>query len=246
MDKTAPVLQGQNATNCKLPTSKVQAKASATNDCKPGIPVADDNSASTHKDTDPTKQKSKLFGKRKSLGYVCPANRGKKEEKSRGSQEKKTKIDDKLEEKTSVSPNNLKQPTMLNFQRKVVRYKAVQIPKELGEVFLQFSRDNTLNNTGKCGVLGGKDAGTEFVETRLIIPKQQGTTDSCTALDEQSIIDTFETHNCIVLGWIHTHPSQTAFLSSVDLHNRLGYQCQLQEAVAIVCSIKYNNKDAFI
>ena len=36
---------------------------------------------------------------------------------------------------------------MLNFQRKVVRYKAVQIPEELGEVFLQFSRDDTLNNT---------------------------------------------------------------------------------------------------
>ena len=47
MDKTAPVSQNQNATNCKLPTSRVQAKASATNDCKPGIPVADDNSAST-------------------------------------------------------------------------------------------------------------------------------------------------------------------------------------------------------
>ena len=134
---------------------------------------------------------------------------------------------------------------MLNFQRKVVRYKAVQIPKELGEVFLQFSRDNILNNTETCGVLGGKDAGTEFVVTRLIIPKQQGTSDSCTALDKQSIHDVFEKHNCIVLGWIHTHPSQTAFLSSVDLHNHFGYQCQLQEAVTIVCSIKYNNKICF-
>ena len=40
-----------------------------------------------------------------------------------------------------------------------------------------------------CGVLGGKDAGTGFVVTHLIIPKQQGTSDSCTALDEQSIHD---------------------------------------------------------
>ena len=84
----------------------------------------------------------------------------------------------------------------------------------------------------------GKDAGIEFVVTHLIIPKQQGTSDSCTALNEQSIHDTFEKHNCIVLCWIHKHPSQTAFLSSVDLHNRFGYQCQLQEAVAIVCSVK--------
>ena len=78
---------------------------------------------------------------------------------------------------------------------------------------MQFSRDNTLNNTETCGVLGGKDAGTEVVVIRLIIPKQQGASDSCTALDEQSIHNTFEKHNCIVLGRI---------LSSVDLHNHFG------------------------
>ena len=26
-----------------------------------------------------------------------------------------------------------------------------------------------------------------------------------------------------VLGWIHTHPTQTAFLSSVDMHTQFGY-----------------------
>ena len=77
-DKTAPVLQSQNATNCKLSTSKVQAKASASNDCKPGIPVTDDNSASTYNDIDPAKQKSKLFSKRKNVGYVFPAKHAKK------------------------------------------------------------------------------------------------------------------------------------------------------------------------
>ena len=177
--KPGPVLQDQNATNCKLPTSKVQAKTSATNDCKPEIPIADDNSSSTNKDIDPAKQKSKLFDKRKSLCSVFPAKQAKKKkEKSRGSQRKKAKIDDKQEEKISISSKTLKQPTMLNFQTKVVRYKAVQIPKELGEVFLHFARDNTLNNTETCGVLGGKDAGTEFVVTRLIMPKQQRTSDS--------------------------------------------------------------------
>ena len=152
MDKTDPVLQRQNATNCKLPTSKFKAKASAANDCKPGIPVAADNSPSPYKDIDPAKQKSKLFGKRKSLGSVFRAKQAKKEEKSRGSQGKKAKIDDRQEEKTSVSSKNLKQPTILNFQRKVAQYKAVQIHKELDEVFLQFSRDNTLNNTETCSV----------------------------------------------------------------------------------------------
>ena len=79
------------------------AKASAANDCKAGMPVADDNSASAYKDIDPAKQKSKLFGKIESLGSVFPAKQAKKiKKKSRGSQGKKAKIDNKQEEKTSV------------------------------------------------------------------------------------------------------------------------------------------------
>ena len=81
MNKTDPVLQRQNATNCKLPKSKVKAKASAANDCKVGIPVADDNSASAYKDIDPAEQKSKLFGKRESLGSVVSSQTSKKEKK---------------------------------------------------------------------------------------------------------------------------------------------------------------------
>ena len=43
-------------------------------------------------------------------------------------------------------------------------------------------------------------------------------------------------HNLLTLGWIHTHPQFDIFLSSVDLHNQLGYQQQLAEAIAIVYS----------
>ena len=45
---------------------------------------------------------------------------------------------------------------------------------------------------------------------------------------------------------IHTHPSQTAFLSSVDLHTHLSYQLMLPEAVAIVCAPKYNETGFFV
>lgn len=37
-----------------------------------------------------------------------------------------------------------------------------------------------------------------------------------------------------------THPTQTAFLSSVDLHTHCSYQMMLPEAIAIVCSPKFN------
>jgi STAM-binding protein len=36
-----------------------------------------------------------------------------------------------------------------------------------------------------------------------------------------------------------THPTQTAFLSSVDMHTHFAYQKMLPEAVAIVCSPKF-------
>jgi len=37
-----------------------------------------------------------------------------------------------------------------------------------------------------------------------------------------------------------THPTQTAFLSSVDLHTHSSYQLMLPEAIAIVCAPKHN------
>ena len=39
-----------------------------------------------------------------------------------------------------------------------------------------------------------------------------------------------------MLGWIHTHPTQTCFMSSRDLHTHSGYQVMLPESIAIVCA----------
>ena len=35
---------------------------------------------------------------------------------------------------------------------------------------------------------------------------------------------------------IHTHPTQSIFLSSLDLHTHLGLQLLLREAIAVVCA----------
>lgn len=43
-----------------------------------------------------------------------------------------------------------------------------------------------------------------------------------------------------ILFCFQTHPSQTAFLSSVDLHTHCSYQLMMPEAVAIVCAPKHN------
>ena len=45
---------------------------------------------------------------------------------------------------------------------------------------------------------------------------------------------------CSVFFFKQTHPTQTAFLSSVDQHTHWPYQKLLPEAIAIVCSSKFN------
>ena len=75
--------------------------------------------------------------------------------------------------------------------------------------------------------------------THLFIPKQQGTSDVCIAVNEDLTNNALQQNSCIVLGWIHTHPTQTSFLSSVDLHTHFGYQSVLPEAFTVVCFVKY-------
>ncbi|KAG7232800.1 hypothetical protein INR49_008077, partial [Caranx melampygus] len=60
----------------------------------------------------------------------------------------------------------------------------------------------------------------ELVLTHVVIPKQSAGPDFC--------------------DMENTHPTQTAFLSSVDLHTHCSYQLMLPEAVAIVCAPKHN------
>jgi STAM-binding protein len=54
--------------------------------------------------------------------------------------------------------------------------------------------------------------------------------------DEISMFEAQIAHKVMTIGWIHTHPQYDLFLSSVDLHNQLGYQMLLPEAIAVVYS----------
>jgi STAM-binding protein len=54
--------------------------------------------------------------------------------------------------------------------------------------------------------------------------------------DEMELFEVQMAESIITIGWIHTHPQYDVFLSSIDLHNQLGYQAQLNEAIAIVYS----------
>ncbi|KAL5019088.1 hypothetical protein ScPMuIL_004810 [Solemya velum] len=123
--------------------------------------------------------------------------------------------------------------------------KTVIVPSDLMHHFLVLAQPNTSRNVETCGILAGKLAQNTFHITHVLIPKQSGTSDTCSTENEEDIFDYQDNHNLITLGWIHTHPSQTAFLSSVDLHTHCPYQLMMPEAIAIVCSPKHGQTGIF-
>ncbi|XP_020098588.1 AMSH-like ubiquitin thioesterase 2 isoform X2 [Ananas comosus] len=110
----------------------------------------------------------------------------------------------------------------------------MHISARLMEEFMVLAGDNTSQNLETCGVLGAFLKNGTFYVTTLIIPKQETTAHSCQALNEEEIHAILDGESLFPAGWIHTHPSQTCFLSSIDLHTQYPYQVMLPEAVAIV------------
>eukprot|EP00040_Diaphanoeca_grandis_P026302 m.147159 g.147159 ORF g.147159 m.147159 type:complete len:406 (+) comp30519_c9_seq4:298-1515(+) len=125
------------------------------------------------------------------------------------------------------------------------KLRRVHLPGQLVTTFLQRAQANNDRNVETCGFLAGVLRNGELYTTALLIPKQSGQADSCEPLDDLDMFTYMESNNYIQLGWIHTHPSQTAFLSSVDLHTHGGFQMMLSEAIAIVCSVKFNDNKIF-
>ncbi|KAL3685643.1 hypothetical protein R1sor_003665 [Riccia sorocarpa] len=112
--------------------------------------------------------------------------------------------------------------------------KHLHISAKMMEEFMALSRLNTAKNLETCGVLAGSLKTGVFNVTTLIIPKQEATSDSCQTLNEEELFEAQDNRGLFQLGWIHTHPSQTCFMSSIDLHTHYSYQIMLQEAIAIV------------
>ena len=77
-----------------------------------------------------------------------------------------------------------------------------------------------------------------LVITHCLLPKQHGTRDTCTAEGEEDIEAFITSNDLILIGWIHTHPTQKAFLSSVDLHTHLPFHLMMKESCAIVCALR--------
>lgn len=118
--------------------------------------------------------------------------------------------------------------------------RTIYLPKLLKKVFLDVVKPNTKKNLETCGILCGKLRQNAFFITHLVIPLQEATSDTCGTTDEASLFEFQDKHNLLTLGWIHTHPTQTCFMSSVDLHTHCSYQLMLPEAIAIVMAPSKN------
>lgn len=114
----------------------------------------------------------------------------------------------------------------------------LHISTALMDTFMKLAKSDTNNNLETCGVLAGSLKNRIFYVTALIIPKQESTSDSCQTTNEEEIFEVQDKKSLFPLGWIHTHPTQSCFMSSIDVHTQYSYQIMLPEAIAIVMAPK--------
>lgn len=144
--------------------------------------------------------------------------------------------------------------------------RPIFLPAPLRHRFLKAASANTSLNRETLALLAGTLRRGAFFITHLLLPPQTATSDTCEMTEQgEMVLDRFiserstpdhavdgqperqgyDGEDLMLLGWIHTHPTQTCFLSSRDLHTHVWYQSSLPEAVAIVCAPSKNDWGAF-
>lgn len=118
--------------------------------------------------------------------------------------------------------------------------RTVFLPPTLRTEFLHHAVSNTRANLETCGMLCGTLISNALFISALIIPEQISTSDTCETVNETAFFDYCMQEEYLMLGWIHTHPTQTCFMSSRDVHTHCGYQTMMAESIAIVCAPSKN------
>ncbi|GAB0138709.1 hypothetical protein EsDP_00006935 [Epichloe bromicola] len=118
--------------------------------------------------------------------------------------------------------------------------RSIFLPEKLRATFLDIASQNTRKGLEMCGILCGTPVNNALFVRCLLIPDQKCTSDTCETENESAIFDFCAGEDLMILGWIHTHPTQTCFMSSRDLHTHAGYQVMMPESIAIVCAPKFS------
>lgn len=115
--------------------------------------------------------------------------------------------------------------------------RTIFLPPTLRTTFLRLAYKNTQADLETCAFLAGTLISNALFVSKLIVPSQTSTSDTCEMTNESQLFDLVDAEaDLMILGWIHTHPTQTCFMSSRDLHTHAGYQMMLAESIAIVCA----------
>ncbi|KAH6699724.1 hypothetical protein BKA61DRAFT_213804 [Leptodontidium sp. MPI-SDFR-AT-0119] len=61
---------------------------------------------------------------------------------------------------------------------------------------------------------------------RVVVSEQKSTRDTCETVNENSLFESCSKEDLLLLGGIYTHPTQSCFMSSVDLHTQFGISDQ--------------------
>ncbi|KAI4260022.1 MAG: hypothetical protein LQ352_000518 [Teloschistes flavicans] len=159
----------------------------------------------------------------------------------RPAREETSKVDS-LDRSTTASPakESLK-PSTFTFNPSAylengTPLRTIFLPPSLRHQFLSIAMPNTRANLEMCGILCGTLISSALFISKLVIPEQESTSDTCEMLNESDFFDYVDGEDLMVLGWIHTHPTQTCFMSSRDLHTHCGYQVMMPESIAIICA----------
>lgn len=123
--------------------------------------------------------------------------------------------------------------------------RPVFLPDRLRRTFLDIASENTRKGLEMCGILCGTLVNNALFISCLLIPEQKCTSDTCETENESAMLDFCINQDLLMLGWIHTHPTQTCFMSSRDLHTQAGYQVMMPESIAIVCAPRHTPSYVF-
>ncbi|KAK5662214.1 hypothetical protein OQA88_8119 [Cercophora sp. LCS_1] len=123
--------------------------------------------------------------------------------------------------------------------------RPVFLPATLRTKFLQLAADNTRRKVEMCGLLCGTTVNGGIFVTTLLIPEQICTPDTCETQNEEATLEYCVANDIYQIGWIHTHPTQSCFMSSRDIHTHAYYQTSFPEAIAIVCAPRHGEFGTF-
>jgi len=123
--------------------------------------------------------------------------------------------------------------------------RTIFLPSMLRTRFLELAAGHTRRGVEMCGLLCGTVINNALFITCLLIPEQKGTPDTCETENEAAMAEFCSTEDLIIIGWIHTHPTQTCFMSSRDLHTHASYQITMPESIAVVCAPRHQPSYVF-